>query len=77
MKSISSADANRHFSAVLRDVSAGDEVVVVSRGKPVARIIGVQAGDHARLSAKAALLKRLRAQPASGVRDWTRNDLHK
>ena len=76
MKSISSADANRHFSAVLRDVSAGEEVVVVSRGKPVAKIIGVQAGDHTRLSAKAALLKRLRSQPASGVRNWTRNDLY-
>ena len=76
MKSISSADANRHFSAVLRDVSAGEEVVVVSRGKPVAKIIGVQAGDQTRLSAKAALLKRLRAQPASGARNWTRNELY-
>ena len=77
MKSISSADANRHFSAVLRDVSAGEEVVVVSRGKPVAKIIGVQAGDQTRLSAKAALLKRLRAQSASGARNWTRNELYK
>lgn len=76
MKSISSADANRHFSAVLRDVSAGEEVVVVSRGKPVAKIIGVLAGDQTRLLAKTALLKRLRAQPASGARNWTRNDLY-
>lgn len=76
MKSISSADANRHFSAVLRDVRAGEEVVVVSRGKPVAKIIGVQAGDQTRLSAKTALLKRLRAQPATGVRNWTRSDLY-
>lgn len=76
MKSISSADANRHFSAVLRDVSAGEEVVVVSRGKPVAKIIGVQAGDLARRSAKTALMKRLRAQPATGARNWTRNDLY-
>ena len=76
MKSISSADANRHFSALLRDVSAGEEVVVVSRGKPVAKIIGVQAGDQTRLSAKTALLKRLRAQPASGARNWKRSDLY-
>lgn len=76
MKSISSADANRHFSAVLRDVSAGEEVVVVSRGKPVAKIISVQAGDQTRLSAKTALLKRLRAQPATGVRNWKRSDLY-
>ena len=76
MKSISSTDANRHFSAVLREVSAGEEVVVVSRGKPVAKIIGVQAGDQTRQSAKTALMKRLRAQLASGARNWTRNDLY-
>ena len=76
MKSISSADANRHFSALLRDVSAGEQVVVVSRGKPVAKIIGIHVGDQTRLSAKAALLKRLRSQPASGARNWTRNDLY-
>ena len=76
MKSISSADANRHFSAVLRDVSAGEQVVVVSRGKPVAKIIGIHVGDQTRLSAKAAFLKRLRSQPASGARNWTRNDLY-
>lgn len=76
MKSISSADANRHFSAVLRDVSAGEEVVVVSRGKPVAKIIAVQAGDQARAAAKSALLKRLRAQSATGARNWKRDDLY-
>ena len=76
MKSISSADANRYFSAVLRDVSAGEEVIVVSRGKPVAKIVGVHVGDQTRQSAKAALLKRLRTQPVSGVRNWTRNDLY-
>lgn len=75
MKSISSADADRRFSAVLRDVSAGEEVVVVFRGKPVAKIIGVHAADQTRLSAKSAPLKRPRAQPVSGVRNWTRNEL--
>ena len=76
MKAISSADANRHFSAVLRDVSAGEEVVVVSRGKPVAKIVAVQAGDQARAAAKSALLKRLRSQPAAGARNWKRDDLY-
>lgn len=76
MKSLSSADANRRFSAVLRDVSKGEEIVVVSRGKPVARIVGVQAGATLRISAKAALLKRLRGQAKTGVRNWTRADLY-
>jgi prevent-host-death family protein len=76
MKSLSSADANRRFSAVLRDVSKGEEIVVVSRGKPVARIVGVQADAKLRISAKAALLKRLRGQPATGIRKWKRADLY-
>ena len=76
MKSISSADANRRFSAVLRDVSKGEEIVVVSRGTPVARIIGVQADAKLRTSAKAALLKRLLGQPAMRIRKWKRADLY-
>ena len=76
MKSITAANANRHFSAMLRDVSAGEEIVVVSRGKPVARITAVQAGDASRQLAKAALLQRLRGQPSLGVRSWTRADLY-
>ena len=76
VKSITAANANRHFSAMLRDVSAGEEIVVVSRGKPVARITAVQAGDAARQLAKTALLKRLRSQPAVGARTWKRADLY-
>ena len=76
MKSLSSADANRHFSAVLREVSKGEEVIVVSRGTPVARIVGVKAADASRQSAKAALMKRLRTQPATGTRNWTRAELY-
>jgi antitoxin (DNA-binding transcriptional repressor) of toxin-antitoxin stability system len=34
MKTISAADANRHFSRVLREVSQGEHVTVVSRGRP-------------------------------------------
>jgi len=76
VKTITSANANRHFSAMLRDVSAGEEIVVVSRGKPVARITAVQAGDASRQLAKSALLKRLRSQPALGARTWKRADLY-
>ena len=76
MKSITSANANRHFSAMLRDVSAGKEIVVFSLGKPVAPTTAVQAGDAARQLAKTALLKRLRGQTALGARTWTRADLY-
>jgi prevent-host-death family protein len=76
MKSISAADANRNFSSLLRDVSRGEEVTVVSRGTPVARIVGIAAKDGARASAKAALLTRLRAQKPVGARNWTRAELY-
>ncbi len=38
MKTVSAAEANRHFSKILRDVRAGETVIVTSRGEPVAQI---------------------------------------
>lgn len=76
MKSVTSANANRHFSAMLREVSQGEEIVVVSRGKPVARIVGVQSADVSRRAAHAALVARLRTRKPAGKRDWTRDDLY-
>lgn len=53
MKSISSADANRHFSALLREVLRGKRVTVTSRGKPIAIISAPDPGGGAeRLAAK-------------------------
>ena len=77
MKSISAADANRHFSALLRDVARGVRVTVTSRGKPVATISAAeQVESRERLAAKRALLSRLRATPVAGTRNWTRDDLY-
>jgi prevent-host-death family protein len=76
MQSISSADANRHFSALLREVAAGEEIVVVSRGKPVARIVGVNSANESRVAAKSSLLKRLKKQKPTGTRNWSRDDLY-
>lgn len=78
MKSISAADANRHFSAVLREVSKGTKITVTSRGKPVAVIAPADSNlTVARAAAKRALLARLRANPlAERRRDWTRDGLY-
>ncbi len=79
MKAISAADANRHFSAVLRDVAQGDAVVITSRGKPVATMAPVTASSR-RTVARANLLARLRtqavAEKAAWKRDWKREDLY-
>ncbi len=42
-RSISATDANREFSRVLGEVSAGQSFVVTAHGKPVARMVPVTA----------------------------------
>ena len=76
MKTISAADANRHFSRVLREVSQGEHITVVSRGRPVATIAPVRANGGERRLAKRLLLERLRQQPVVGARCWTRDELY-
>jgi len=78
MKTVTAAEANRNFSALLKDVARGEQVIVTSRGKPVATIAPVPPMfDAAREQAKQALLARLAAQPITGVpRDWTRDELY-
>lgn len=77
MKSISAADANRHFSALLREVSRGTRITVTSRGKPVATISAAEPGERPeRAVARRSLISRLRAAPATGARSWTRDELY-
>jgi prevent-host-death family protein len=77
MKSISAANANRHFSTLLRQVSRGARITVTSRGKPVATISAADPVEsRARAAARRALLSRLRATPATGARNWTRDELY-
>jgi prevent-host-death family protein len=72
---ISAAEANRHFSQVLRQVARGETLIVTSRGKPMATIAPItrQAG---RIVAKRQLLARLTNQPPAGDRSWTRAELY-
>ena len=76
MKTISAADANRHFSSLLRNVASGEVVTVLSRGKPVATIAPARSVRGEREAAKLNLLGRLRQQEPSGARNWTRNELY-
>ena len=76
MKTISAADANRHFSNLLRNVATGEVVTVVSRGKPVAVISAANQQDAFKLQAHKSLVARLKSQPATGARNWTRDELY-
>ena len=79
MRTLSAADANRHFSKLLRDVKAGETVVITSHGEPVARIEPVVPGDLERVRRSEALdrlLKRLDSQPALNLGKFDRNELY-
>jgi len=76
MRTVTAADANRHFSKVLRDVAHGETVTIVSRGKPVAIICPSQPDSARRKLAKSSLMTRLRTQTIIGRRNWTRDELY-
>jgi prevent-host-death family protein len=76
MRSVSAADANRQFSALLREVSRGGRITVLSRGKAVAAIVPVTNIQRERREARDALVKRLRSQAPAGKRTWTREELY-
>jgi len=77
MQTLGATDANRHFSMVLKQVSQGEEFLVISRGKPVATIAPVKKGDGSRRAARELLLKRLGCQqPQSVAVAWSRDELY-
>lgn len=77
MKTVTATEANRQFSAVLRDVAEGHRVLVTSRGEPVATIEPIRQRSRTAISAaKRRLLEHLDAMPALGKRDWTRDELY-
>lgn len=75
-KTISAAEANRHFSEILRGARDGETYIVTSHGKAVARIIPVSETQSA--AKRTALLKRLRSQRAAPKKTlrWKRDELY-
>jgi prevent-host-death family protein len=75
-KAVSAAEANRNFSHLLREVRRGRSYVVTSHGKPVAKISPVDEKENIEVSAREALLTRLRRQPVAEAGSWTRAELY-
>jgi len=79
-ESISAANANRHFSRILRGVREdGATYIVTSHGKAVAKIVPIadeNAEQRDREIARKRLLERLRNQPVFHVEPWTRDELY-
>lgn len=77
VRSISAAEANRRFSALLRAVGQGETYVVTSHGRPVARITPAVHEAQVRAAARDRLLSRLESQPAAETGlTWTRAELY-
>lgn len=76
MKTITASDANRRFSALLREVSQGEEVTILSRGRPVAKMISAHLARSQKNGMKRVLLARLKTQRVTGERNWTREELY-
>lgn len=74
---MSASEANRSFSALLRQVAQGQSFTVHSHGRPIANLTPASEGAAFNAAARRALLARLAAQPASGdVRCWQRDELY-
>jgi len=76
MKTITAANANRGFSNLLREVSKGEEITILSRGTPVAKITSVNSEAQHKKAMKNLLVARLKAQNVTGSRNWTREELY-
>lgn len=77
MKIITAANANRGFSNLLREVRKGEEITILSRGTPVAKITSVNSAMLQKNEMKKLLVSRLKTQGVTGSRNWTRDELYK
>ena len=46
MKSVNVHEAKTHFSALLKKVEAGEEVVIAKAGRPIARLVPAEANTR-------------------------------
>jgi prevent-host-death family protein len=73
-RAISASEANQHFSELLRHVSEGQSFTVMSRGRPVARLVPVDRKQERR--AVQRLLKFLGSLPLRHSGEWSGGDLY-
>lgn len=73
-RAISASEANQRFSELLRDVAEGDSFTVISRGRPVARVLPVDRDQERRSIAR--FLKFVADLPRRRAGPWSRDDLY-
>jgi prevent-host-death family protein len=70
MITVGAFEAKTHLSTLLDRVAAGEEVVITKHGRPVARLIGAQNIDRARVNDAFEKLKALRKGTTLGGLSW-------
>jgi prevent-host-death family protein len=78
MKTVSAAEANRNFSKLLGGVGKGEEFLITSRGRPVARLVG-PSDDEAKKAkelARQRLFAYLRSRPIQNLPRVTRDEIY-
>ncbi len=73
-RAISASEANQRFSELLRDVTDGGSFTVMSRGRPVARVLPVDQDQDRRAVEK--LLDFVAGLPIRHAGNWSRDDLY-
>lgn len=73
-RAISASEANQRFSELLRDVAEGETFTVMSRGRPVARVLPVDREAERRSVDR--LLRFVEKLPARHAGTWSRSDLY-
>ncbi|MCW2338481.1 prevent-host-death family protein [Sphingobium sp. B2D3A] len=73
-KAITASEANQHFSELLREVSEGESFTVMSRGRPVARVLPID--RHQEAQSVRNLLAFVADLPVRHAGAWSRDDLY-
>jgi prevent-host-death family protein len=77
VRTVTVTQAHQNLSRLLRDVSSGQEVVVTSRGKPVARLVQIDAPEGAERSRRFdQALEQLDRLPPVTIGAWSRDELY-
>lgn len=75
-RTIKASEANQRFSEMLRQVQAGDSFVVLSRGRPVARVTPVDPKLQEQAERVRALSRKFKERPRLQAYGWKREDLY-
>lgn len=70
MITVGAFEAKTHLSALLDRVANGEEVVITRHGRPVARLVGAEQADQARVNEAFEKLMQLRRGTTLGGLSW-------